>query len=146
MRDVSIRLPEEMVEALRALAARHDVTPGQVIRTAISRELQRAGQRAKTPNRADERLVASLQALLAPDIAVARDWDDLNARLGRHGYRLSAAGGGLALFAHGGRKLCKGSELGVPYRTLVRRFGRALPGHPHGAVGLVDARDDPLIE
>ncbi|PWJ16496.1 hypothetical protein [Jannaschia seohaensis] len=135
-----------MLRAVEALAGRHDVTPGQVIRTALVRELRRSGPRTETPNRADEQLVASLQALLARDIAEARGWDDLNARLRRQGYRLGAAGGGLALFARGGRKVCKGSELGVPYRVLVRRFGGALPGHPHGAVGLVDAQDDPLIE
>ncbi|MDB2407999.1 ribbon-helix-helix protein, CopG family [Jannaschia sp.] len=145
LRDVPIRLPEDMVAALRALAAREDVTPGQIIRRAIARELEREAK-AKTPNRADERLVASLQSLLAPDIAAARSWPDLNARLAVHGYRMDAAGGGVALFVRGGAKVCKGSELGVSYRTLVRRFGRALPGHPHGAVGLVGATGIPLVE
>jgi hypothetical protein len=145
-RDVTIRMPGEMAAAVEALAARHDVTPGQVVRHAIAEELRRRSKPAKTPNRADERLVASLQTLLAAEIARATGWEDLDRRLTAKGYRLMAAGGGCSLFTTGGRKLCKGSELGFTYRRLVRRFGRAMPGHPHGAVGLVSGEGDPLLE
>lgn len=144
-RDVSIRMPMEMAEAIQSLAVRQDVTPGQVVRLAVSRELQRFAK-PKTPNRADEGLVASLQTLLAADIASATSWEGLDQTLSLKGYRLMAAGGGCALFSVTGKKLCKGSELGFTYRQLVRRFGRGMPGHPHGAVGLTDATNDPLIE
>ncbi len=145
-RDVTIRMPVEMADAVRALASRHDVTPGQVVRHAVAEELRRRAKPPKTPNRADEALVASLQTLLAVDLAQARSWEDLDRRLLTKGYRMMASGGGCALFTRDGRKLCKGSELGFTYRQLVRRFGRAMPGHPHGAVGLTDAEGDPLIE
>ncbi|MEM7641529.1 MAG: hypothetical protein AAF366_03275 [Pseudomonadota bacterium] len=143
---MTIRMPAEMAEAVKALAARFDVMPGQVVRHAVSEELRRRCQPPKTPNRADEALVASLQTLLAGDIAQAVSWPDLDRRLGAKGYRMMAAGGGCALFTTAGMKLCKGSELGFTYRQLVRRFGRAMPGHPHGAVGLADHEGDPLIE
>ncbi|SFJ78707.1 ribbon-helix-helix domain-containing protein [Jannaschia pohangensis] len=145
-RDVTIRMPLEMAAAIERLAQRFDVTPGQVVRRAVCEELKRRSKPPKTPNRADEGLVASLQSLLAPDMAEARSWPDLEARLSRRGYRLSAAGGGCALFTTTGRRLCKGSELGFTYRQLVRRFGAAMPGHPHGAVGLTDPEGDPLLD
>lgn len=144
-KDVSIRMPVEMAEAVIALAARQDVTPGQVVRDAVRSQLQRV-KKPKTPNRADEGLVASLQALLARDMAEAQSWPDLDKRLTAKGYRLHPAGGGVALFTKNGQRLCKGSELGFTYRALVRRFGRAMPGHPHGALGLADPVGDPLLE
>ncbi|MEM8848507.1 MAG: hypothetical protein AAGE03_00595 [Pseudomonadota bacterium] len=143
---MTIRMPAEMAEAVKALATRFDVTPGQVVRQAVAEELRRRCKPPKTPNRADEALVASLQTLLARDIGQAVSWGDLDRRLSAKGYRMMAAGGGCALFTLAGEKLCKGSELGFTYRQLVRRFGRAMPGHSHGAVGLADEDGDPLIE
>ncbi|GIT92615.1 hypothetical protein JANAI62_31480 [Jannaschia pagri] len=145
-RDVTIRMPTEMVDALRHLAARHDVTPGQIIRQAVARELQRAARPAETPNRADEQLVASLQALLAGDVARATSWADLDQRLSAKGFRFQPAGGGVSLYDLDGTKLCKGSELGASYRSLVRRFGAPMPGHPHGTAGIFHADDNPLID
>ena len=145
-REVRIRMPLEMAQAVEALATRDDVTPGQIVRHAVAEELRRHAAPAKTPNRADERLVASLQTLLAEDIASSTGWAELDRRLSAKGYRMMAAGGGCALFTCDGRKLCKGSELGFTYRQLVRRFGRAMPGHPHGAAGLAGEAGDPFLE
>jgi len=131
-RDVSFQIPDVQLHALRRLADRDDVTIGHVIRNAISNEIRRNTRNARTPNRADELLLAPLRALLAADFGQARTWQDLDARLKRHGYQLREAGGGLALhsFPHGGR-LCKASELGHPYASLMRRFGKPFPGHAH---------------
>lgn len=129
---VSLKLSEEMLRAALCLAQDRDVTIGQVVRDLLTRELRRQGD-PKTPVRADEALLASLQTLLARDIAQSRSWDDLATRLGQKGYAFRPAGGGLALHRAGcGTRLCKASELGFAYGTLVRRFGEAMPGHPHG--------------
>ncbi|EEW26787.1 relaxase family protein [Rhodobacter ferrooxidans] len=128
---VTLKLPKPMLAALRRIAAGDDVTVGQVIRDAISRDIARR-EKAKTPVRADERLVAPLRALLADDFAYATDWADLITRLRRKGYALAEAGGGLILQDHAsGQRLCKGSELGHGYAQLLRKFDAPFPGHTH---------------
>ncbi|MDP4031973.1 MAG: hypothetical protein Q8P60_03800 [Pseudorhodobacter sp.] len=129
MKEFTLRLPLATVAALRQLAAEDDVTPGQLIRDAVDRELRRRAT-AKTPIRADERLVAPLRALLADDFAYAQSWQDLQTRLIAKGYRLAESGGGLVLISHpGGERLCKGSELGHSYSALLRKFQAPFPGH-----------------
>jgi len=149
LHDVTLRLPREAISGLRALAAERDVTPGQVVRDLLQREMSRGA--AKRPNRADEQLVARLQRLLAPTMAEAISWADLHARLAAHGCELRPAGGGLTLHDSQGTRLCKSSELGFAYSRLVRRFAAAMPGHPHRMGHLLAKRaagedpDDPLV-
>lgn len=129
--EITLKLPAATMAALRRVAQDDDVTPGQIIREAIDRDLRRRAA-AKTPIRADERLVAPLRALLADDFAYARDWADLQSRLRAKGYRLAEAGGGLILTTHPkGERLCKGSELGYGYSALLRKFNAPFPGHSH---------------
>ena len=71
MTEITLKLPTAMLDALRRVAAEDDVSPGQLVREAIERDLRRRAT-AKTPIRADERLVAPLRALLADDFASAR--------------------------------------------------------------------------
>jgi hypothetical protein len=119
--------------ALDRFAAEDDVTTGQIIRAAINREIRRRAE-AKTPIRADERLVAPLRALLADDFAYAKGWSDLQSRLATKGYRLAEAGGGLILQESStGARICKASELGYSYSALLRRFDSLFPGHSHTA-------------
>ena len=130
-KDLTIRLPAALHGAVQKLALADDVSVGQIIRTAIHHEILRR-EKAKTPVRADERLVAPLRALLAHDFAYARDWTDLQSRLRQKGYRLAEAGGGLVLLDHdSGSRLCKGSELGYGYSQLLRKFNAPFPGHAH---------------
>lgn len=134
MREVTLKLPEAMVAAIEEIAGREDVSPGQVIRAAIERDLFRRA-RARKAVRPDERLVAPLRALLADDFAYATGWADLQRRLRSKGYELREAGGGTALHeTRSGRRLCKGSDLGHGYAGLVRKFGAGLPGHAHAYV------------
>ena len=125
METVRIGLPAETLKAVEQIALIEDISVGQVVRDAIERDLFRR-QRARKPVRADERLVAPLRALLADDFAYARDWNDLARRLAVKGYMVLPAGGGIALHEISGRRLCKGSELGYSYATLLRRFKHPL--------------------
>lgn len=131
MQEVTLKLPEAVVAAIREIAGKEDVSPGQVIRAAIERDLYRRS-RARKADRPDERLVAPLRALLADDFAYAKGWDDLQRRLRAKGVELREAGGGLALHAFPeGRRLCKGSDLGHGYAALMRKFRAGFPGHAH---------------
>ncbi len=129
----SLRLDPAVWSILERIAAVDDVSVGQIIRDAVNRDIRRRAE-AKTPVRADERLVAPLRALLADDLAYAQSWEDLQARLLVKGYRLAEAGGGLILQADAtGDRLCKASELGYSYSALLRRFDCVFPGHAHTA-------------
>ncbi|WP_400083709.1 hypothetical protein [Yoonia sp. R78084] len=130
METVTIYLGPTMVAALRRIGEAEDLSVGHIVRDAIKRDLYRR-TRAKTARRADEQLVAPLRALLADDLAYAKGWDDLQARLSRKGYQLCEAGGGLALHDAAGARVCKGSDLGYSYGRLIRRFDAPFPGHRH---------------
>lgn len=132
LREIALKLDETTLRAAMRLAQDSDITLGQFIRLAVEAEIQRRTRNAKTPNRADERLLASLRTLLAIDFAHARSWPDLQNRLSQQGFALREAGGGLALHRHpSGARLCKASELGYSYATLMRRFAAPFPGHSH---------------
>lgn len=135
MERVNLKLPDKLLRDAARVASAQDVTIGHLVRVLLAKEVERR-LNPKTPNMADEGLVAALQALLARDMAEATSWDDLSDRLSRHGYTLHPAGGGIALHKLScGTRVCKGSELGFAYRTLVRRFRAAMPDHPHGTLG-----------
>jgi hypothetical protein len=128
-----IRLDDATWSVLERIAREDDVSVGQVVREAIARDIRRRAE-AKTPVRADERLVAPLRALLADDFAYAQGWADLQARLLAKGYRLAEAGGGLILQSQAtSDRICKASELGYSYSALLRRFDCVFPGHSHTA-------------
>jgi len=125
---LTLKLPQATLTALRRIAAEDDVSVGQVIRAAIARDLTHRRQ-AKTPVRAEERLVAPLRALLADDFAYAKTWGELQSRIAAKGYGLAESGGGLILFDRlSGVRMCKGSELGYGYASLLRRFKTPFPG------------------
>lgn len=134
---VTLRLPYNLLARASTVALNQDVTIGHLVRQLLSKEVDRQ-LNAKTHNRTDERLVAALEALLATQMALAEGWEDLALRLADEGYELRTAGGGLTMHKRPcGTRLCKASELGYPYRALVKRFRCGMPGHPHGALNLV---------
>lgn len=130
-RMISVELPRDRASQAQKVAALRGMSLPDLVAQALDRELRRAAP-AKTPRRADERLLAPLRTLLAADLAEATGWDDLARRLTGRGYALRPRGGGLALYdLRTGDRLCKASELGYRYADLVRRFGAPMPGHPH---------------
>ena len=130
--EITLRLSDVTLAALENEARADDTSVSDIIRDAIERDLRRRAQ-AKTPVRADERLVAPLRALLADDFAFALGWADLASRLSRKGFLLVESGGGLLLRRSSGERLCKASELGYSYSRLLARFDTAFPGHAHEA-------------
>lgn len=130
LESVSLRLPRDLLSGAQKVATAREVTVGHLVRQLLRREVERQlnGDRQGP----EPRLLAALQALLARDMAEACDWDDLARRLAPHGYELRPVGGGVVLFKTScGTRVCKGSELGFSYGSLVARFGAAMPEHPH---------------
>ena len=134
---VTLRLSQNLLTRAATVAQQQDVTIGHLVRNLLSKEVDRRLNTRKI-GRADDTLVAALQALLAAQMALAESWEDLALRLAEAGYELRPAGGGLTMHRRPcGTRLCKASELGFPYRALVKRFGCGMPGHPHGALDMV---------
>lgn len=130
---VTLTLDETLLRAARDVAATREITIQQLLKDALKDELARHHRTAKSPVRADERLIALLRAKCAADFAYAENWFDLIRRLMNQGIMLREAGGGLALFSlPSGARLCKASEMGYSLNTLGRRFGTAFPGDKIG--------------
>lgn len=134
--EFAVRLDPTLLRAARDVAGARDISVGQLVRDALNAEITRSKRKARSPVRADERMIARLRAQLGHDLAYAGNWFDLDERLRRHGMTLREAGGGLALFAiPGGARLCKASDLGCSLQTLTRRFGRPYPTAQFGLAG-----------
>lgn len=129
LQDITIRLNDPLLRAAREVACARDISLGQLIRNALANELARAHRTAKSPIRADERVINMLRARLAGDFAYARDWSDLLERLRRHDMTLRESGGGLIVTGiPNGARYCKASEIGYSLQTLARRFHAPFPG------------------
>jgi hypothetical protein len=143
--EFTLRLPESLLRALRDVAAARDITPGQLVRDAISREVRRGLTRATSPDRAEERRIAMYRARFASDFALATSWGDLQDRLWHKGAELREAGGGLALVTRpGGARMCKASDLGASLQTLSRRFRAPFPGVRSGGGWTICRRNPPV--
>jgi len=131
MESVSFKLPSQMVSRLEALANSEDVSVGQIIRAAIERDFRRRDSLG-TPPRADQGLLEPLRRQLTGTFESAASWAALRTALMSAGYLLRESGGGLALHdAISGKFLCRTSEIGFGYPTLMRRFNAPFPGHSH---------------
>ena len=109
---LTIRLAPRDLAALHEMAAQDGVGIDHILRGLIAREIKRAKKR----RRADERLVARLQRLLAPTMAEATDWPDLQDCLRAAGFELRPDGGGLTLHRlPTGDRLCKSCAIGFAY-------------------------------
>jgi len=127
---VTLRLPRDLLSGAQRVATARDVSVGHLVRPLLQREVDRQMTNGRGED-ADVRLLAALQALLAQDMAQARDWDDLAERLRMHGYEIRPSGGGVVLFKSScNTRVCKGSEIGFSYGMLVKRFGGPMPQRP----------------
>ncbi|GKY86264.1 ribbon-helix-helix protein, CopG family [Sinisalibacter aestuarii] len=134
MESVTFKLPQSMLARLDQIARGEDVSVGQIIRLAIERDFHRRDGFARHPRTAED-LLAPIRARVRDDFIEAGGWRDLRARLIERGCSLREAGGGLALHdAITGRFLCRTSEIGFGYPTLMRRFAAPFPGHSQTAL------------
>lgn len=130
-RAVTLQLPADLLRTVHDLATEREDTISKVVEDLVTEHLAQAnGDKKRTP-RAPDRFVFALQKLLFRDMADARDWDDLDERLRKHGYFLRIAWGGLSLHTEtSGQKLCHTHDLGFSYGTFLRRFGPGKPKDP----------------
>ena len=129
MEDVSVMftLPADTLSALRARAKSEGTSAGALLRGALQRDLDlRRKERAE--GKADPAFVGAIRTLLARDIVEARNWADLQARLGARGYDLRMEEGRLSLHARdSGEQIVDANEIGASYGALMRRFHGPLP-------------------
>lgn len=131
METVSFKLPAQMVARLNGIASEEDISLGQVIRQAVERDLRRRESFASHPP-ASARLLAPIRERVQKVFLQAQSWGELKVQLAELGYSLREAGGGLALHdAIGGQFLCRTSEIGFGYPTLIRQLSGPFPGHSH---------------
>ena len=134
---ISLTLDPPLLRAARDVARVREITLQQLLKDALKSELARAYRKARSPVRADERMIAMLRARLSGDFAYARDWYDLLERLRDKAVLLREAGGGLALFdAATGARLCKASDMGYSLNRLARQFRAPFPGEKLGKMSL----------
>ena len=126
---LTLTLDDPLLRAARDVAHDREITVQQLLKDALKAELARVHRKARSPVRADERMIAMLRARLSGDFALARDWFDLIDRLRDKGILLREAGGGLALFgASSGARICKASDIGFSLNRLARQFRSPFPG------------------
>jgi hypothetical protein len=131
---LSVRLSKSVYEQLERLAADYDVTPGQIIRDALGKFIEGL----KTPGgptplrSANTDEVELCRVAIADALSSATTWGEMQVALASRGYRYVAQGGGLAVYSsREGCYLCKASEAGPGYSSLIKHFKAAFPGHPH---------------
>lgn len=123
---ITLPLPTPLLAALRSLAGDRQDTLDRLVRGMLDREVMRlrsaqAGQRLRAER------ISRLRSLLAPVIAAAAGWADLQARLALFGFELRPDGQTIALHDRAtGEWQCRGSDLGLAYPLLARRFGGPL--------------------
>lgn len=131
MESVTFKLPKDVVSRLEQVARDEDVSVGQIIRLALERDFHRR-ESFKSRPRVEERLLAPIRSLLSDAFIQSKDWSTLKQKLVDKGYVLRESGGGLALHdGINGRFICRTSEIGFGYPTLMRQMGGAFPGHSH---------------
>lgn len=71
-------------------------------------------------------------AMLTAHIEAAKGWPELINRFACEGMELRPMGADLGIYiAATGRHLCNTASVGARYKTLVKRYGATMPGHPH---------------
>jgi hypothetical protein len=129
LESVTLKLPRDLLAGAQRVASAREVTIGHMVRQLLKREVARQMSDART-DATDHRLISTLQALLARDMAEAKDWPDLAERLRPHGCDMRRVGEDVALYKSScDTRVCAGSALGFPYSDLVARFGAELPDH-----------------
>lgn len=130
-RAVTLQLPSDLVRAVHDLATEREDTVAKVVEGLVAEHLTAKKGAKRKHFQASDRLVFALQKLLFRDMAEAKDWDDLDRRMRKHGYYLKIAWGGLSLHTEtSGQKLCHTHDLGFSYGTFLRRFGPGKPRDP----------------
>ncbi|WP_296426791.1 hypothetical protein [Yoonia sp.] len=120
MKQIVLGLPPELVDALEHLGGRDDAAIGDILRNALRHDLRR---RLRTKAVKTDKALAPLRAQLSDDLTAADDWNDVQIRLRKHGYRFVKSGGGLTLADRSGKEICSAADLGFRHAKFIRRFG-----------------------
>ena len=125
-----------------------DAAPSAVLRDLVRLEVRRMeGRSARAGAEQDDATLARLRQVVGQALEQVQDWAGLQAALVDVGVVVRPAGTGLNLAdALTGEVLCKISDVGPGYLTLVRQFGAGFPGHPRpGIAAAALAPRPPLV-
>lgn len=129
---VSIKLPEEALEAIEKIAQAEDITVGQFLRLAMTNELKKRHTAGRIVD-ADPDFIEPLIELLVPIIDSSDGWHTLQSKLRPTGYEVAERSGELmVLRSKTGGVVCTVADIGRPYRELLKRFHAPFPGHTNG--------------
>jgi hypothetical protein len=123
MERLPIHLDLNMFRSLQTIAAAERDTIDGVIRNAISRDIARRRRSAEVSGVQTARTRAELRGRLAPDFRTARNWADLERRLGLKGFRIVSIADELVLQNAEHIAICNLAMLGHSDLQLLRRFG-----------------------
>lgn len=141
---VSIKLPEEALEAIEKIAQAEDITVGQFLRLAMTNELKKRRGAADSVD-ADPDFLEPIIELLGPAFAEATGWNGLQLRLRSFGYEVAERAGELVLLhSQKGAARCTIADIGYPYRVLLQKFKAPFPGHSHAWLAR-RAIDEPAV-
>lgn len=134
--EILLRLPQKVAADARIYAQAQDVTLDDLIRQLLFRVLAADAITAKSsPKTGNDQL--------ADVLTRAGSWNDLERQLRLLGYYLKSAGAGMAIYKCGNdRFVCNTATVGYRYRSLAKRFGGPMPGHPHLPRGMKVAKED----
>ena len=128
---VSIKLPEEALEAIEKIAQAEDITVGQFLRLAMTNELKKRHGSGDDFN-ADPDFLEPIIELLGPVFSEATGWNGLQSHLRPFGYEVVERAGELVLLqSHKDIVKCAIADIGYPYRMLLQKFRAPFPGHSH---------------
>ncbi|SEK93620.1 hypothetical protein [Pacificibacter marinus] len=125
---IQIRFDDDLARSVERAASRGQMPVGSYIRDILAKASQPCHPALAYSG---PRKPLGLKAYLSHEFSYAQDWDDLQEGLRAKGYELAERGGGLILRIVEGERLCKASEIGQPYATLMKRFGAPFPNHGH---------------
>ncbi len=141
---VSVKLPQEALEAIEQIARAEDITVGQFLRMAMNNELKKRHGSANYFD-ADPDFLEPIIELLGPVFDAASGWHGLQSQLRPFGYEVAERRGELVLLASNKDSIkCSLSELGYPYRRLLQKFKTPFPGHSHAWLARL-ALDEPAL-
>ena len=123
---VTLKLPISLLRAAQVHAKAQGVSVGELVRQLLCKETTAFNQKLPKLQHLEKSKLESV-------FQDAANWDDLRHRLTCLNYSLRPVGTGLAIYTTSrGDHVCNAATVGFRYKTLVKRFGCPMPGHPHG--------------
>jgi len=135
---ISVSLPRILADALTGIAEAFDLTTGAVVREALTQFLKNvendySGTNAENNKLPDQDLRNdAYKKIFVYAVNSSKNWNQLQSKLAQDSLEIAPKGGGLVLrIANTNQDICKASEAGFGYSSLIKKFKSGFPGHNH---------------